>query len=106
MKSIFLFSLTVAFTSSLFAYPVITLKNPFSGSAVYTTNNKDKKTAVIKLHGSEGGSEYFGNIEASTLATQGYTVMTYCYFDCNRGINDQRKTLKNVELAKIFEAVE
>lgn len=81
------------------------LKNPFTGSAVYTANNKDKKTAVLKLHGSEGGSEFFGNIEASTLATQGYTVMTYCYFDCDRAINEQRKTLKNVELANIFEAV-
>lgn len=106
MKTNFLFaSLFVVFASSAQAYPVITLKNPFSGSAVYTTNNKNKKTAVLKLHGSEGGSEYYGNIEASTLATQGFTVMTYCYFDCNRGINEQRQTLKNVELAKIFEAI-
>lgn len=105
MKTLFFISLILAFSPSIFAYPVITLKNPFSGSAVYTTNNKDKKTAVLKLHGSEGGSEYYGNIEASTLATQGFTVMTYCYFDCNRDINEPRQTLKNVELARIFEAI-
>lgn len=106
MKTFFFIFVTLVLTSSSFSYPVITLKNPFSGSAVYTANNKVKKTAVLKLHGSEGGSEYYGNIEASTLATQNFTVMTYCYFDCNREINEQRKTLKNVELAKIFEAIQ
>lgn len=87
-------------------YPVINLKNPFLGSAVYSANTLDKKTSILKLHGSEGGSEYYGNIEASTIAAIGYTVMTYCYFDCNRGLVDPRQTLKNVEISKVFEAIQ
>lgn len=106
MKTLLFLSLILAVCPSAFAYPVITLKNPFSGSAVYTTNSQDKKTAILRLHGSEGGSEYYGNIEASTLATQGFTVMTYCYFDCSRDINEPRQTLKNVELVKIFDAIQ
>ncbi len=106
MKTIFFLCLVSLVSSAAFAYPVVTLDNPFSGSGVYTANNGDKKTAILKLHGSEGGSEYYGNIEASTIATLGYTVMTYCYFDCNRGIVEPRKTLKNVELAKLFEAIQ
>lgn len=92
-----------AFTAP--TYPVVTLKNPFSGSSVYSANTAEKKPGIIKLHGSEGGSEYYGNVEASTLATLGYTVMAYCYFDCNRDIAGLRQTLKNVELAKLFEAI-
>jgi dienelactone hydrolase len=105
MKTIIFICLMSVFTSTVYAYPVITLQNPFVGSGVYTTNNNDKKTAILRLHGSEGGSEYYGNIEASTIATLGYTVMTYCYFDCNRAFYEPSQTLKNVEIAKVFAAI-
>ncbi|RYD62500.1 MAG: hypothetical protein EOP83_14435, partial [Verrucomicrobiaceae bacterium] len=55
--------------------------------------------------GSEGGSAYLQEGEASILATYGYDVLTYCYFDCDRDLVGPRATLKNVEVTKLQEAI-
>lgn len=42
---------------------------------------------------------------AAVLATQGFIVLAYCYFDCGRGLVGQRKPLKDVEVLKVLEAI-
>ena len=107
MKNLLIFlSFVLPRTVTAQTYPVVQIKNPFNGSAVYSSTSTEKRTSVLKLHGSEGGSDAYGNIEGSTLAAMGLTVMNYCYFDCNRGLVDPRQTLKNVELATLFIAIE
>ncbi len=98
--------LVLFLSTSVFAgpYPVITQRNPFA-SPFYVPNDANKHPSIIMLHGSEGGSEPFIDAEANILATQGYAVMTYCYFDCDRGLTGPRQTLKNVEVTKILEVV-
>lgn len=97
----------VFFTSiSSFAgpYPVVTKVNPF-GSPFYVPNDQKTHPSIIMLHGSEGGSEPFIDSEANILATQGFAVMTYCYFDCGRGLTGPRQTLKDVETTRILDVV-
>lgn len=103
MKS---FLLLLLFSFSASAYPILHLKNPFSGSAFYSANNQEKKTSILMLHGSEGGSANYINVEAAVLATQNYSVLAFCYFDCNQAPNGYKQTLKNIELAKLFEAIQ
>lgn len=92
------------FSVSSFAstYPVLNLPSPFSGSRFYTPNDDKKHTSILMLHGSEGGSEPYLDVEANILATQGYKVLVFCYFDCAPG---PRETLKNVEVTNILNAI-
>lgn len=98
---ILLFS-TVSVAAS---YPVERKTTPFSGSRLYTPTDDAKHTSIIILHGSEGGSEPFLDVEANILATQGYSVMVYCYFDCGRDLAGPKQTLKNVEVTTVMNAV-
>lgn len=103
----FLATLSILLPLSAWAgsYPVTVAPTPFYGSRLYLPNDGTKHPAVIMLHGSEGGSEHFLDSEATILATQGYAVLMYCYFDCNRSPIAPRKTLKNVEATGILDAV-
>lgn len=85
-------------------YPVIRPQTPFSGSRFFAPNDSAKHTSIVMLHGSEGGSEH-SDSEASILATQGYAVLRFCYFDCNRGLTGPRESLLGVEATKVLDAV-
>lgn len=87
-------------------YPVLRASNPFSGSRFYIPNDQAQHTAIVMLHGSEGGSEPYLDPEANILATQGYAVLVLCYFDCNRGLVGPRETLKQVDTDLVPNAVE
>ncbi len=58
------------------------------------------------LHGSEGGSFPALEPEAVILASQGFAVLVYCYFDCGRGLVGPRQTLKDVDVAAVHRAAE
>lgn len=105
MKKIY-FAFVFLFSLSASTYPILQLKNPFYGSSLYSTNNQEKKTSILLLHGSEGGSANYINVEAAVLATQGFLVLAFCYFDCNQISNGYKQTLKNIELTKIFETIQ
>lgn len=45
------------------------------------------------------------DIEANVLATQGYSVLVYCYFDCNRLLTGPRQTLAKIEATAVLDAV-
>jgi dienelactone hydrolase len=108
MKALSAIFLLCSFVSSFcFAntYPISYQKNPFAGSHFYFPNDSQKHTSIILLHGSEGGSTPFVDLEGTVLAMQGYNILSYCYFDCGRGLTGPRQTLKDVEVTKILDAV-
>src|ERR1019366_7814020 len=73
---ILIFSYPIAGFSN--SYPIkIFQNNPFAGSRFYVPNDEKKHTAIIKLHGSEGGSDAWGDVEANLLATQGFSVLAF-----------------------------
>ena len=86
-------------------YPISYQKNPFSGSKFYTPNDSNRRTSILILHGSEGGSAPYVDLEGTVLAMQGYNILTYCYFDCNRRLNGPRQTLKDIEVTTILDAI-
>jgi dienelactone hydrolase len=97
-----LFSILIVFcANTVFAET----NNPFSGSRFYTPNNTDKRTSIVFLHGSEGGSEQFINQEAKELANNGFAVLALCYFDCNRTEKFPRKSLKDIDPNIVLSAV-
>ncbi|MGZ3657344.1 MAG: alpha/beta hydrolase family protein [Bdellovibrionota bacterium] len=102
-----LFMLSLLFSLPCFAnpYPVVVKGTPFEGSRLYVPNDGKPHHSILMLHGSEGGSEPFIDMEANVLATQGYTTLVLCYFDCTRGITGPRETLKNVEATKVLDGV-
>lgn len=87
------------------AYPLTFEATPFVGSGLVSPNDTNKHTMILMLHGSEGGSRRSLSGEANLLATMGYGVMTYCYFDCNRGLTGPRQTLQNIELTRVQAAI-
>lgn len=87
------------------AYPLTFEATPFLGSSLIRPNDTEKHTMILMLHGSEGGSRRNLSGEANLLASMGYGVMTYCYFDCNRGLTGPRQTLQNVELTQVQSAI-
>jgi dienelactone hydrolase len=87
------------------AYPVVFESTPFLGSGLIRPNRPDKSTMILMLHGSEGGSRRSLSGEANILAVLGYGVLTFCYFDCRRGLTGPRETLKDVELGGLQAAV-
>jgi dienelactone hydrolase len=87
------------------AYPLTFESTPFIGSTLIRSNDTEKHTMILMLHGSEGGSRRSLAGEANLLASMGYGVMTYCYFDCNRGLTGPRQTLQDVELTQVQAAM-
>lgn len=88
------------------ALPVTTESTPFSGSKLYRPNDNRKHLSILLLHGSEGGSAKGEGDLAKMLAAMGYSVMTYCYFDCNRKPGAPSQTMKNIEATKALDAVD
>jgi dienelactone hydrolase len=88
-------------------YPVLRSPHPFPGSRLVLPNpvSENKRTAVVMLHGSEGGSAFLIKPEADVLATQGFAVLLLCYFDCQRGLVGPRQTLRSVDIAVVVDAI-
>lgn len=88
-------------------YPVLRSTHPFPGSRLLLPQNlaEAKRTAILMLHGSEGGSAFLIKPEANILTTQGFAVLLLCYFDCNRGLVGPRQTLRGVDTSLVTNAV-
>jgi dienelactone hydrolase len=88
-------------------YPVLRSPHPFPGSRLLLPNNVNaqKRTAVVMLHGSEGGSAFLIKPEADVLASQGFPVLLLCYFDCQRGLVGPRQTLRNIDISGVTNAI-
>jgi dienelactone hydrolase len=83
------------------------VETPFAGSLLYTPNDGKSHPGVIMLHGSEGGSLPYAQLEAQYLAAHGYSVLVFCWYNCNRSpITSPMLPLENVELRKTIQAIE
>jgi dienelactone hydrolase len=94
-----------AVVSNASPYPVVRKPTPFKGARLFAPNDDSQHTAVIMLHGSEGGSTNYLDGEANILVIQGYAVLVLCYFDCERGLVGPRQSLMNVEVTLVFDAI-
>ncbi|MBM3755333.1 MAG: hypothetical protein FJW38_15275 [Acidobacteria bacterium] len=87
-------------------HPVLRELLPFPYSRYFAPNSSELKTSVLMLHGSEGGSFPAIESEATILASQGFAVLVYCYFDCGRGLVGPRQTLKDIDVSVVHKAAE
>ncbi len=85
-------------------YPVLRELHPFPYSRFFIPNGAERRTSVVMLHGSEGGSVPYLESEAAILASQGFAVLVLCYFDCGRGLAGVRQTLRDVDVSLVHRA--
>lgn len=101
--------LLLAASATAAEVPILRVAHPFAGSRLLIPNpavlGEAKRTAVVMLHGSEGGSAWLIKPEADLIASQGYAVLVLCYFDCGRGLTGPRQTLRDVDVGSIHRAV-
>ena len=91
-------------------YPAFRELHPFPYSRYFIPNPntpaaQESRTSILMLHGSEGGSVPYIESEATILATQGFSVLVFCYFDCGRGLTGPRQTLKDIDTATVTRAI-
>jgi dienelactone hydrolase len=79
---------------------------PFAGSTLFRPNDGRRHVSIILLHGSQGGSDPEFAWYAQLWSKLGYSVLAYCYFDCNRTGDALPASLKNVETSKVLDAVD
>jgi dienelactone hydrolase len=78
---------------------------PFAGSKLFRPDDGRRHLSLILLHGSEGGSDPEFAWYARLWAKFGYSVLAYCYFDCDRKADALPASLKNVETSRVLDAV-
>jgi pimeloyl-ACP methyl ester carboxylesterase len=66
--------------------PVVQKASPFESSYVFLPNDGKLHPGIVLLHGSEGGSVRNMWVHALLLAESGFSVMTYCWWDCGRDV--------------------
>lgn len=80
---------------------------PFPGSTLYAPTDNKTHPAVIILHGSEGGSLPYFKQDAQFLASHGYVVLAFCWYNCLKDpITGAFSPLENVELRNTIKAIE
>jgi dienelactone hydrolase len=79
---------------------------PFAGSQLFRPDDGRRHLSLILLHGSEGGSDPEFAWYARLWAKVGYSVLAYCYFDCDRKPHANPASLKNVETSRVLDAVD
>jgi dienelactone hydrolase len=79
---------------------------PFPGSILYSPNDGKSHPGIVVLHGSEGGSLPFFQLEAQYLAAHGYVVLAYCWYNCAKNpTTSPLSRLENVELRNTIAAI-
>ena len=82
------------------------MATPFQGSKLYMPTDGKLHPGVIMLHGSEGGSLAQYKIEAEFLASHGYVVLAFCWYNCSKNpISSPYSSLENIELRKTIDAI-
>lgn len=83
------------------------LNTPFVGSTLFIPNDGKPHSGIIMLHGSEGGSLPYARMEAQFLASNGYAVLAFCWYNCAKNpITSPIEPLENVEVRNIIRATE
>lgn len=85
---------------------ILELSTPFGRSKLYVPNDGQAHSGIVMLHGSEGGSLPYAALEAQFLASHGYAVLAFCWYNCGKNpITAPFDPLENVELRKTIEAI-
>lgn len=86
---------------------LIEVENPFGRSKLYLPNDGKPHSGIVMLHGSEGGSLPYAALEAQFLASHGYAVLAFCWYNCAKNpITAPFDALENIELRKTIEAIQ
>ncbi len=78
--------LAVSTSSTFGATPPVQRETPFKNSYIFAPKDGKIRAGVFMLHGSAGGSVVNMWVQAMYLVSHGYSVMTYCWFDCRRDL--------------------
>jgi len=80
--------------------------SPFAGSRLFRPKDGRRHLSLVLLHGSGGGSDPEFAWYAELWSKLGYSVLAYCYFDCDRKGDSPPASLKNIETSKVLDAVD
>jgi dienelactone hydrolase len=83
----------------------ISESTPFAGSRLLRPNDGRRHLSLVLLHGSAGGSDPEFAWYARLWSKLGYSVLAYCYFDCDRKPDVAPASLKDIEASKVSDAV-
>ncbi|MES2854815.1 MAG: acyl-CoA thioester hydrolase/BAAT C-terminal domain-containing protein [Bdellovibrionota bacterium] len=79
---------------------------PFLDSYVFTPDDGKPHPGIFMVHGSAGGAVSDMWVQAMYLVSHGFTVMTFCWFDCGRdALFEPAKPLAEIELQKTIAAM-
>jgi len=85
---------------------VVEVATPFPSSKLYVPGDGKPHPGVIFLHGSEGGSLPYMNLEAQLLASHGYAALAFCWYNCGKDpLTMPLDRLENVELDSTVKAL-
>jgi dienelactone hydrolase len=91
---------------SIASLRVIQKDTPFTSSYVFVRNDGQTHPGIVILHGSGGGSLTNMWVNAMALADSGFSVMTYCWFDCGRDVRSGLvPLLADIELNETVKAM-
>ena len=87
---------------------VLQTATPFKSSYVFRPNDKKPHPGVVLLHGSEGGSMRNVWVHALLLAQSGFSVLTFCWWDCGREtrIEPFQTIMADIEIKDSVDAIE
>lgn len=88
--------------------PVLQEKTPYTSSYVFYPNDGKSHPGIVLLHGSEGGSQRNMWVHALLLAESGFTVMTFCWWDCSRDVRSEPfgTMMADIEVKNTVDAID
>lgn len=85
---------------------ILELTTPFAGSKLFVPSDGKAHPGVLILHGSEGGSLPYYQLEAQFLAAHGYAALAYCWYNCGKNpLTSAIDPLENVSLDATYGAL-
>lgn len=87
---------------------VVQKTTPYKSSYVFTPNDGKPHAGIVLFHGSEGGSQRNLWIHALLLAQSGFSVMTFCWWDCGRDVRSEpfATLMADIEIKSAVDAVD
>lgn len=86
--------------------PIKQYRTPFTSSYVFVPNDGKRHSAIVLLHGSEGGSQKNMWVHAILLAEQGFAVMNLCWWDCGRDVRSEpMPMMTDIEISNIVKTI-
>lgn len=111
MKTISLFSFIgiTLFSQAAFAkLQVLQKDTPYESSYIFLPNDNKPHPGIVLFHGSEGGSQRNMWVHALLLAQSGFSVMTFCWWDCGRDTRSEpvQTLMSDIEIENSVKAID